>query len=257
MNTNVWIKTSLATVVALTLSACGSRGGDIDDILPTKSIASNVSLGNGVNGATCTIAPLNNPSNVLDTAKTVETGDVTFEVPEEAGITVIKCTGGTYTPKDNNGTEISAVFETRIANLAATRARTHTLTTLFTRFLVTLPLNTINSPADIESQTVNIFKALDLQGISYANLSSGNLSSEQQKQVNLFVITLANNLSLLSDLVAAIREGFIPSSLASQLGTALVATNNRLPASERPASVPAPTGGSTTPTGGAGTGGSS
>lgn len=253
MNTNVWIKTSLASVIALTVAACGSRGSGID-FVPTKSITSNVSLGNPLSGATCTIAPFNVPGTVLDTATTDAAGNVTFEVPEEVGITLIKCTGGTFTPKATNGTELSAAFETRRTTVAT--ARTHAFTTLFTRFLVTLPANTITSTTDLAAQTVNILKALGLEGISYDDIVSGNLTSEQQKQVNLFAITLANDLDLLVDLVQAIRNGFIPATLAAELNLALQATAARLPPSELPATIPVVIGGSTTPTGGTGTGGS-
>lgn len=250
MNTNVWIKTSLAGAVALTLAACGSRGGDIDIGAPFKSLLTTASATNPIVGSACGVVPFNNRTTSLDSGSTDTAGKIDFEIPEATTITLIRCSGGTFTAKVTAG-NLSSVVPTDL-----TTAQVNAFTSVFAAYLVAQPVSTITSLADLVAQTANIFKALGLEGTSYSNFIAGTLSAEATKQIALFIITLANNPDLAQRITTAVVNGFISSTLATELNLALQATAARLPPSELPATIPVVIGGSTTPTGGTGTGGS-
>lgn len=97
-------KTTLSRA-ALTLAATGllvacdglsprsidDGNGGVQD----RSITIGASKG-AIVGASCEIAPINNPGNVLDTCITDDSGNCQFDVPGATGPALVTCTGGDY-----------------------------------------------------------------------------------------------------------------------------------------------------------------
>lgn len=101
MSLKVFKSVAVASCVALVAAACGGSNGGGRSV-PIKTVSATSSLG-AIVGASCTIAPANNPANILDTGTTNTSGLVSWDVPESTGPVIVSCSGGSYYDEASNG----------------------------------------------------------------------------------------------------------------------------------------------------------
>ncbi|MBY8965062.1 hypothetical protein KHP57_05040 [Algiphilus sp. NNCM1] len=105
-------------------------------------------------GATCEIAPLNNPTNVLDTCLTDNNGDCSFTIPGDTGPILSSCTGGRYF-EEALGAEVE-VAEGQVFRSAAPSNRDRVAVTPFTDLIAERLVNSgVEQLLDADVEAVN------------------------------------------------------------------------------------------------------
>lgn len=279
MITRTLLLSGSTVALALGLTACDGTGPN-PPAEDTRTIELRAAVSGALQGATCTAAPINNPSNVLDSAETEEDGFAQVTVPGNTGPVLVNCSGGQYVSTNAGASQTGASVknteslpQNQNIRAAVPANRTNVAVTLLTDLIVER-LNALGDFTitdaqilDLAQQLSSFFGVGDILDPSQPVTSLDDLANLQGNQAGVYAAVLAalaniaqqtgnDPIALLNILRNDIQDGLIQAITQSQVDDATNDVAQGTPAADVAAQNQQQddrnTGNIDTPTGGAG-----
>ena len=102
-------------------------------------------------GATCTIAPVNNPDNQIGTCTTNADGDCNLNIPAQTGPVLVSCTGGSYY---DEATDTTVQLGNNVARSIAPSTRSSVAVTPLTDLAASRALAAVEGGQQVTDETI-------------------------------------------------------------------------------------------------------